>query len=123
PSSTLSRDGFEPPLGHPRPKTADDDEHHHHGAGDEAEHAGGAVTAEEEGDDEAGEDSAEPAPRINETHGLGADAGRVKLGLIGVERKRKPVGAQRDQETAGNYANCAGLLCEQKAECGDTDGG
>ena len=106
-----------------RSEPADDDEHHHHGAGDEAEHADGAVTAEEEGDDEAGEDRAEPAPRINEAHGLGADAGRIKLGLIGVERKRQPIGAQRDQETAHDHADCGGLLREQKAERGDADGG
>ena len=65
----------------------------------------------------------EPAPRINEADGLGADAGRIKLGLIGVERERHPVVAQRDQETAGDHAGCGGLLREQKAERGDADGG
>jgi hypothetical protein len=41
--------------------------------------------------------------------------------LIGVKRERHPIVAQRDQKSADDDADRAGLLCEQKAEYGDTD--
>src|SRR4029077_5559708 len=97
PPPRSGRNGFEPPPGHRRSKPAADDEHHPHGAGDEGEYAGGAVMAEQEGDDEAGEDRRKPAPRIDKAHRLGADASRIELGLIGMERERHPIVAQRDQ--------------------------
>src|ERR1700722_8351278 len=117
------RDGFVPPSGHRGSKAADDDEHHHHGAGDEGEHAGSAVIAEQEGDDEAGEDGGESAPRIDEAHRLSADAGRIELGLIGVERERHPIVAQRDQEAEHDHAGGFALLREQEPEYGDADRG
>src|SRR5580704_14102999 len=89
----LRRDRFEAAPRDRRAEQADNDEHDHHRAGDEAEHADCAVAAEEESNQEAGEDGAEPAPGIDKAHGLGADAGRIELGLVGVERKREPVAA------------------------------
>src|SRR5277367_6455950 len=115
------RDRLQPAPGRRRPECADHHEHHQHGASDEAEYAGGAVAAEEERDDEAGEDGAEPAPRIDEAHRAGANAGRIEFRLIGVERERHPIVAQRDQHAEDDDARGRGLPREQQPEHRDAE--
>ena len=84
-NAALCRDHLKAAPADRRAEQADHDKHDQHRGGDESEHANRAVAAKEEGDKKAGEDGAEAASRIDEAHCLGADAGRIELGLVGVE--------------------------------------